>query len=331
MRLAKLQPQFHARPWGRNDLSPLYTRPPGTTDPIGEVWLSSVECRVLGPAISPPTMRLGEYWAQLTLAEIGTDLQGLPRFPLLIKFIFTAEKLSVQVHPDDDYARRHEREPWGKTEMWYVVAAEPGAWVRVGLRPGTTRETLRSVFGQPEMEDILNPISVRAGEAIYVPAGTLHAIGPGLCLCEIQQYSDVTYRVWDYDRLGLDGHKRALHQEQALAVARHKTPEAGRQCPTPVGHGARPGQLLLSSPYFAVEKYEITDRLELRCDAAHFDLLIFCAGGGTLTAGANRMEYMQGDAFLVTADSGRVVFQPHHPTELLRAFASSGFRAKAAR
>ncbi len=321
MALAKLLPEFHPRPWGRRSLAPLYTIPANTAQPIGEAWLSSVSCRVLCPGRSPSEGTLGELWAQMTAAERGSELAGLERFPLLLKFIFTADKLSVQVHPDNAYAQLHQNEPWGKTEMWYVVAAEAEAWVRVGLRPGITRAELQRIFGKPELEDALHHIPVQAGDAIFVPAGTVHAIGPGLCLCEIQQYSDVTYRIYDYDRPGLDGRKRALHTEQALAVARLETPEAGRVAPMRLALPNCEAERFVSGPYFVVERYRSESACELTIDPRRFSLLVFYSGKGRVSTGLNGLDYTAGDALLVSADSVRIAIEPTLPTEFLRASA----------
>lgn len=322
MPLLKLRPEFHARPWGRMDLSPLYSRPAGSKDPIGEAWLSSLECRVRPPGSNAAEKTLAQMWTQMTPGERGQGRARGERFPLLVKFIFTAEKLSVQVHPDDAYAAQNEREPWGKTEMWHVVAADPGAWVRVGVKPGIGPEALQLMLGKPEIEGALNHLPVQAGDTIYVPAGTIHAIGPGVCLCEIQQYSDVTYRIFDYDRLGLDGRPRQLHLDKARAAARLETPEAGRVTPTPLGRSGLEGRLLVSSPYFVAEKYAASEGVELPRDPSHFDLLVFCRGGGMLVSRSSTMPYGAGDAFLVLANAPRVEVRPGQPSEFLRLYVS---------
>ncbi|MFQ5695451.1 MAG: type I phosphomannose isomerase catalytic subunit [Terriglobia bacterium] len=319
MALFALRPEFHARPWGRHELAPLYERPAGSTDPIGEVWLTSLECRVQGAASPRAEETLAELWARLSATERGAALAQVERFPLLVKFLFTSEKLSIQVHPGDDYARRHEGEPWGKSETWHVVAAAPEAAVYVGVNPDISRAQLAALFAKPQgLERALVRHPLQAGDQVYVPAGTLHTIGPGLVLCEIQQYSDLTYRVYDYDRLGLDARPRALHLEKARAVVRHPAPEAGRVKPRPLAGGR--GRLLVTSPYFAVEKYEATEPLALPREPAHFDLLVFCAGQGRVATARDRAGYQAGAALLVTADAGPVEVLPSSRSELLRAY-----------
>lgn len=320
VRLVKLEPRFHPRPWGRPSLDPLYQLPAPSAVPIGEVWLTSLESRVSGEGLSSRESTLGKLWERMPPEERGAALAGLDHFPLLVKFVFTADKLSIQVHPDDAYARRHAGEPWGKSELWYVVTAEPGAWVQVGLKAGMTREQLQQLCRTPAVEAALHTVPVKAGDAVYLPAGTLHSIGPGLCLCEVQQYSDLTFRVYDYDRPGLDGRPRTLHLEEALAVTRLQTPEAGLVQPAALDSSGAGGQRLLACPYFVVEKYQPAKALEVRLAPAHFDLLVFLSGAGQMQAGANRMDFSSGDAFLVTADEETVRIEPRRPTELLRAY-----------
>ncbi len=201
---------------------------------------STVHEKVWGVATSDGR-RLGEVW--------------FPAEPLLVKFIFTSEKLSVQVHPDDEYAARHEGRR-GKSEMWYVVAAEPGARLAVGLERPLSREQLRAAALDGSLEQALRWFDVHPGDALFVPAGTVHAIGPGLTLCEIQQHSDVTYRLYDY------GRPRELHLEKAL--------EAARDAP-----GAGPVRLPFACPYFRVEV--------LRQGAVAPGLLAVISGVGTLS------------------------------------------------
>ncbi len=172
--LEQLKPRFLEKVWGSTELEPLFPNRPGKT---GEVWLES----------SHP-------------------------LPLLLKFIFTTENLSVQVHPGDAYAAQHHASK-GKTEMWHVVAAEPGAKVAAGFREPISRERMREASLSGEIESLLNWYDARPGDTFFLPAGTVHAIGAGLVMCEIQQQSDITYRLYDY------GRPRELHLEHGLAVS----------------------------------------------------------------------------------------------------------------
>jgi len=186
----------------------------------------------MGPVRLEPTL-LEKLWGVPTDEGKRLGEMWFPAEPLLVKFIFTSEKLSVQVHPDDAYAARQEAGR-GKTEMWYVMEAQPGARLAVGLRRPMSRDELRSAALDGSLEQELRWFEVRPGEAYYIPAGTVHAIGPGLTLCEVQQFCDITYRLFDY------GRPRELHLEKALDVAR-MVPGAGRVT------------LPFSCPYFRVE------------------------------------------------------------------------------
>src|SRR4051812_46873735 len=239
-----LRPEFHERPWGARDLAPIYDKKADAA-PIGEAWLTGDDCRIDNGAHAG--MTLGEASQKFGVALTG-DAPQRGRFPLLIKFLFPREKLSVQVHPDDEMARRV-GEPCGKTECWYVLASEPGAKVGLGLKQGTTREALQRAIAEKRAEHLLNWIDVRAGEMIYVDAGTVHAIGPGSTLVETQQNSDTTYRLYDY------GRPRELHVEQGLAAMKPHT-HAGKV----MSMNVEPGQVnLVSSPCFVVDKFRVAD------------------------------------------------------------------------
>ncbi len=172
------------------------------------------------------------------------DRGGL--FPLLVKFIFAEDKLSVQVHPNDDYAGEHEKAAGGrgKTEMWYAMRARAGAEVLVGLKRGVTLDSFKRAIADGTAEECLEHVPLKAGDAIFVPAGTAHTIGPGLVLCEIQQNSDLTYRVYDYNRRDAQGRARELHVEKALEVIQFGRTEGrkNRACE----HRSRPGEGNLS-------------------------------------------------------------------------------------
>src|SRR5262249_36534216 len=154
-------------------------------------------------------------------------------FPLLVKFIFPADKLSIQVHPDDAYASRHERAAGGsgKTEMWHVVSAGPQARILLGLKEGVSRKEFLAALERKTLEELFQAQSPEERDTFFIPAGIPHTIGPGMILCEVQQYSDLTYRVYDYGRLDAHGKPRQLHLEKALEVIRFGHPPVGRVRP----------------------------------------------------------------------------------------------------
>ena len=192
----RLVPDFRERVWGTRDLGPIYSSPP-SKQPIGEVWLTGDDCRVSNGPLAGRT--LGDLCREFGRDLVGKAARHSDRFPLLIKFLFPEEKLSVQVHPDEEAARRAGL-PCGKAECWYVLAAKQGAKIGLGLRPGITRASFEQAIRDGRADELLHWIEVHRGEMIYSPAGTVHAIGPGAVLVETQQNSDTTYRLYDYGR-----------------------------------------------------------------------------------------------------------------------------------
>lgn len=222
--MRKLEPSFHERIWGVTDLAPWFPIQTGA-QPTGEVWFET------------------------------------PDLPLLVKFLFTRENLSVQVHPDDDYARIHHNSP-GKTEMWHVLAAEPGAKIAAGFREPITKERARGAALTGEIEHLLEWHAAAPGDTFFIPAGTVHAIGAGLTICEIQQRSDITYRLYDY------GRGRELHLGPSLDVAEFHPHPA--KCNLPVRCG-----------YFTTEVFPVSGGMRLAPPPGPA-LLIATSGTGTL-------------------------------------------------
>jgi mannose-6-phosphate isomerase len=245
--------------WGGRNLESLYGRtlPPG---PTAESW------EISGHPIAPTRVDNGPLAGRLlpdVLADLGADLTGTRagwalergKFPLLVKLLDAEQRLSVQVHPSDDYALVHENGELGKTEMWYILHARPGAQLILGLRPGVTPGTFRQAIADHKLETCLHHLPVRAGDAIFVPAGTVHAILEGIIAAEVQQTSDMTYRVYDWGRLGADGQPRPLHVEKSLAVIDFQQVEPGPYRPVPVAAGAGIIRHEISRcQYFVVEK-----------------------------------------------------------------------------
>jgi mannose-6-phosphate isomerase len=317
---ARLAPIFVPRIWGTYDLSPLFPEHSKEIEPIGEVWLTGNECKFASGEFAGRT--LGEVWPSLPVEWTGSRLQGLPRVPLLVKFIFPEEKLSVQVHPDDAYAQEHEAAAGGvgKTEMWYVVSARPGTAVRVGLDSKETRESFHDAVARGTAEECLGSVAVHPGDAVFVPAGTTHTICPGVVLCEIQQHSDVTYRVFDYNRVGADGKPRALHLQQALNVMRFGEQRGGLCAPMTVTHGAVTETFYAACRYFATERWEFRERIAAATSPEHFDLLIFLAGKGRIEFAGGTENFAPAQAWLLPAALGSYHLAPNSETTLLRAY-----------
>ena len=322
---ARLEPIFSPRPWGSKSLAPFFPEKSNLAEPVGEAWMTGSECRFAsGPFAGD---KLGEAWPKMPPEWVGTRigsrgiLPGNP-FPLLAKFIFAEEKLSVQVHPDDDFASRRERAAGGcgKTEMWYAVSTRSGADVLVGLKPTVTLEGFKHAIASGTAEDCLDRISLVSGDAVFVPAGTVHTIGTGNILCEIQQHSDLTYRVYDYNRRDANGRARELHIEKALQVIRFGKQTGGKLQPFRVERGAVTETHFVACPYFAVEKWEFAKPLLASTSPEHFDLWIFLEGNGTIRWGSERVPYGPAQAWLVPAALGEYEIMPSAATSLLRAY-----------
>src|ERR1700748_2530869 len=277
----RLMPWFSERPGGKRDLRPWYADT-GTTEVVGEAWLTGPQCVVeTGPL------------AGRTLASVATDLGG--EFPLLVKLLFPAEKLSVQVHPDDAWAQKF-GETRGKTECWYVLEAEPGAAVALGLKPGAGVAAVKAAVTSGTMEKLLEWVPVSVGDMLFVDAGTVHAIAPGVVLLETQQTSDITYRLYDY------GRPRELHLEKGLQVIKMKT-QAGKVKPRQMDGFTR----LIEQTYFVVDRFEIAEAREMAGNFSGPGGLVALSGSATVLTEQGQVELKVGEAVVVPETNGVTV------------------------
>ena len=236
----RIDPWYSPRPWGFCDLRPWFDRV-AEGKPIGEAWLTGDECVVASGAHKGE--KLGAVFSANHDAMVGAGAP--PGSPLLVKVIFAREKLSVQVHPDDAMAQKY-GEPRGKTECWYVLAAEPQAQVALGVKPGTTLDQIEEEIRAGTLESSLKMTHVERGDMVFVDSGTVHAIWPGAILLETQQYSDTTYRIFDY------GRPRELHIEKALEATKLTT-RAGKVAPRRLADRT----VLIDAEYFRVERIDM--------------------------------------------------------------------------
>jgi len=299
----KFEPIMKNNVWGGRALERFgYRLPDG---PIGEGWMigdhpSGTTVVANGELAGMGLDRIRERFGASILGTKGISSKN-GRFPLLLKLLDCNDDLSVQVHPNDDYEGLPEGE-LGKTEMWYILDAKPGAKIIYGLQPGVTRETLTRAIEENRIMDCLMQVPVQAGDSFYIPAGTVHALGAGVLVAEVQQNSDTVYRLYDYNRPGLDGKPRELHVEHSLNVIAYDGSGATRM----KTDAAVPGEwlTLARSPYFIVEKGIVDGRWELATSAESFVMLVVCEGGGSIRWGAERLAVKAGECFLLPACLG---------------------------
>ena len=269
----RLRPVYKDYLWGGDRIPRVFGRdlPPGI---YAESW--EVADRPEGMGVVGNGPLAGSTLHQL-VERLGVDLLGrrgreFSVLPLLIKLIDARQTLSVQVHPDNASAARHGGEP--KTEMWYVLASDPGAFVFGGLRPGVTPESFTRAVADQTVENLLQRVPVKPGDAVFIPGGRVHAIGAGCLLLECQQNSNTTYRIYDYGRVGADGRLRELHVEQAAKVIRWDDTGSPLVAPRRLSDsGANQHWEILVSPYFCMEQYRLAGPQPLACDGETFRVL----------------------------------------------------------
>ena len=309
-------PAFDPRPWGTHDLSPIYPNR-HFEEKIGEAWLTGDDCKVAnGPLAGQSLAQVSEKYQRELVGNAARDVR---RFPLLLKFLFPHEKLSVQVHPDDEQARRV-GQPWGKTECWYVAHAKTGSQIALGLKPGVTVAQLEHAIHEKRAEELLNWLNVYTGDMIYVSGGTVHTLGPGSVIVETQQQSDTTYRLYDY------GRARELHLKEGLAAVKLKVASGKvvRPAPTQVAGSKNRQAGLVAAPYFVVDMFEMKSAQELSTRDASgqssAQILVAVEGCGVVeAAGAEPVTVAKGDAVVIPASVEKFTVRPQWALEFLRA------------
>lgn len=313
----QFQPVFQERVWGGRNLERFGFDLPENRR-IGEGWMISDHPNGITKAVNGPLQGMG---LDQIREKYGKEWFGrknpahLSRFPLLIKLLDSHDDLSVQVHPNDHYEHLPEGE-LGKTEMWYILAAEPGAKIIFGLNESIRdRETLQQYIEEDRILDGLQQVEAKAGNAFYIPAGTVHALGKGIIVAEIQQNSDTTYRLFDYNRPGLDGKPRDLHIEDSLNVISYSNQGAEyvqSSLPKP-----NEWSTLASSPYFIVDLGAVDGRWDMHATMDSFIIHMICEGSGELHWNGGSLQARAGDCFLLPANLGEYSFVGN--MQLLRA------------
>jgi mannose-6-phosphate isomerase len=303
------RPVYQSYPWGGDRIIRRFGRsePPGI---YAESW--EISDRPEGLSVVENGPLTGRSLADL-LAHYGAGLigsgRGTDRFPLLIKVIDARERLSVQVHPDDATAARFGGE--AKTEMWYLLDAEPGAQVYAGLRIGVDEEQLREALTDQRLEKILAPVPVAAGDAVFMPGGRVHAIDAGCLVLEVQQNSNTTYRLFDWGRTDARGRPRALHVEEALRVIRWDDPASAKVCPRRLGFmGGNELWEVLACPYFRVERLVVKEDWPCALDGRTFHALFVAGGAVNLGGPGEALRLAAGTSCLVPAAVPEYALEP---------------------
>ncbi|MGN0406795.1 MAG: type I phosphomannose isomerase catalytic subunit [Bacteroides sp.] len=306
--IVKLDPAFKDNLWGGTKLRTVFGKK-CDYDIIAESWELSAhpdgqsriaEGRYRG-------MLFNEYLRRIGKEALGWKCQALDRFPILIKFIDAKQALSVQIHPDDEYALEVEGE-YGKNEVWYVLDCEPGASLYCGLSRKTSKEEIKQRIANNTITEILNEVKVKKGDVVFIKAGTIHAIGAGILICEIQQNSNSTYRLYDYDRRDKYGNLRELHLEKALDVVDVEPYVRNNDKPELLQSDENfEVERLVQCKYFECFKYVVRKEAKIMVDEASFVSVVFLSGCGSITVDKRTLEFKAGESFFVTAGKKNII------------------------
>lgn len=293
--------------WGGRRLESLLGKPIGPETDYAESW------EVVDHGADQSTMDAGEF-AGWTLARFVKERNrelfgrhaGRTQFPLLVKFLDANDRLSLQVHPNDAQAKTFDPAENGKTEAWVILHAEPRSQLYAGLKQGIDRETLRQHLKTGQLEDCLHKFAVAAGDCVFIPAGTVHAIAEGIVLAEIQQSSDLTFRLHDWGRLGTGGRPRELHGEAGLSAIDFARGPVSPVIPRKLNSNT---EELVSCEYFTMRRHQNQESFSIQTDD-RFHVLMMLKGAADLTAAGNHYPMPLGQSVLIPADCLDVVISP---------------------
>lgn len=297
MAILKLKPACKDYIWGGRRLIDEYNKP-YEGERLAETW--EMSCHPDGPSVIVNGEHAGKTLAEYVEAQgkgvLGSNCQIFQDFPIMIKFIDAKDNLSIQVHPNNIYALEHEHQ-YGKTEVWYVLDAGENAFLYYGFKHEISKEEFAQRIADNTLLEVLNAVPVHKGDVFYIPAGTIHAICRDIVIAEIQQSSNVTYRVYDYGRVGADGKPRQLHVEQAVKVTKLAPPKDDYNF----------GGHLVRSPYFTVD--QVDGGYAGDCDDESFTSVLVVDGAGTICCGDEKLEVAKGDSLFLPADSGKFALE----------------------
>lgn len=296
-----LEPTLHVKVWGGRRLQTVMNKALPTDEPYGEAWELHDTAKVVNGNLAGKT--LADLLTEYGTALIGEKNDPSEGFPLLAKLLDAEDWLSVQVHPNDEQARELEGDPRGKTEAWIILGAEPESQLVIGVQPNTSREAVGEAIRENRLEDLLVYQNVKAGDVLFIAAGTIHAIGPGIVLYEIQQSSDVTYRLYDWGRMGLDGKPRPLHIEKSLKVSTVES--LPKLVSTP--DDARATVNLIRGEYFTTDLHRLNDpseKIGLDTLGQYFHILTCIEGEVQVIYGDMVVVMQKGRTVLIPASLG---------------------------
>ncbi len=297
-----LDPSLHVKVWGGRKLQTVLHKQLPTDEPYGESWDMHDSAVIVNGAFAGQSIGdlLKTHGADI-LGAGGDPAEGMP---LLVKFLDANDWLSVQVHPNDEQAKALEGDPRGKTEAWYIISVEPNSQLVIGVQPGTTREQMAEAIRNGTLESLLEYATVQPGDVLLNNAGGIHALGPGIVIYEIQQSSDVTYRLYDWNRVDLNGTPRQLHIEKGVAVSNiDALPE--------IQHTADPNASHIEavrSPYFVTDLYQLSTSglpsVQLNTKGRHFDILTCIEGDALVSSAQGQVSFTAGQTVLIPAVLG---------------------------
>lgn len=305
-----LKPALKETIWGGNRLRNDFRMETDLKN-IAEAWVLSChedgESTITGGEFDGKTLS-HVLEKEIGMKALGTNCEGYDKiedFPILIKLIDADDKLSVQVHPDDEYAAANEKDVRGKTEAWYIIDCDDDAELIYGFKEDISKEEFRSAIENGTLLDKVNRAKVHPGDVAFISAGTLHAIGKGILLAEVQQSCNTTYRVFDYNRTGLDGKPRELHIDKAVDVTECTAPN-GTLSPEgmPVKHDGYTSILLSECPYFTMTTIDVDALYSDNADDTSFVSLVVLDGEGTIRCGNDERAFRKGDSIFIPASSG---------------------------
>lgn len=297
MGILKLKPACKDYLWGGNKLKTDFGKE-YDGDVLAETW--ELSCHPDGASVivngKNEGKTLRQYIEEQGKEVLGDNCEKFEEFPILTKFIDAKDNLSIQVHPDNEYAFKNEGQ-YGKTEMWYVVDAEPGAFLYYGFSKEVSEEEFAERIANNTLLEVLNAVPVKKGDVFFIEAGTIHAIGKNILIAEIQQNSNVTYRVYDFGRVGKDGKPRELHVDKAVAVT-------NREVKQPKSYAPHLGKC----EYFTVDKLYLDgitmETVEGNVGQNSFMSVLVLDGNGTMSCGGDVVEFSKGDSLFLPAGSG---------------------------